>query len=265
MKYGILLMAFGSNLSHSKSTLAFFEQQVKKRFPEIPVRWAFTFPSLKKQYSEPKKNIHSLMNILNAMQHEQFTHIALQSLHVIAGMEYSDIVSKVTLWEKTREALFIKIGPPLLTKDVASIKRVGEAMFACIPKTRNIEEPVVFMGHGNKYVVEDKYQALSKYVNKRDPLVFLVTMTGQYRLEHILPLLQQKSQKVWLLPLLSFVGKHVLEDMVGEQTTSWKSRIESLGLTCVPIVKGLVDTPEFVEIWIEQLMATMDILSNSMY
>mgnify|MGYP000130252560 CR=1 FL=1 len=42
MKRGILLAAFGSGSSQGESTLRRFDAQVRKAFPDVSVRWAFT-------------------------------------------------------------------------------------------------------------------------------------------------------------------------------------------------------------------------------
>lgn len=263
MKYGILLVAFGSGNTQGKCALGSFEDQVRKYFPGVPIRWAFTSNIIRRRLAKEKEKTDSLDKALTKMAFEQFSHIALQPLHVISGMEYSDIVSKVNLLRKNQGFPYVLIGEPLLTEDIHSVKQVTDAILSSIPEERKLEEPVLFMGHGNKYLVDDKYIAISNYVREQDPLVFIGTMNGSYRLEHILAELKDSRQKVWLIPLLAVVGRHVLEDMVGEHPESWKTRIEAEGFTCIPVLKGMADKSKFVKIWLDHLAVTMHRLISS--
>ena len=61
------------------------------------------------------------------------------------------------------------------------------------------------------------------------------------------------SRRVWLMPLLSVVGRHTLEDMAGDAPDSWRSRIEAAGHTCAPVVRGTAEYRAFADIWLRHL------------
>lgn len=263
MKYGILLTTFGSFNLYCKVSFLNFESQVQKCFPTIPIRWAFTSNALKKQNIFQDEKIGFLDEVLSKMAFEQFTHIAVQPLQVIAGMEYSVVVSKIKKLGERLGFYSILVGEPLITGSIHSIERVKEAIFSVIPYKRKQTEPVIFMGHGNKSIVKDEYKTLSMAVRNNDPLVFIGTMDGSYRLEHILSALENVLHTVWLMPFFTIVGKHVLEDMVGGSLNSWQSRLEAAGFSCIPILKGLLDNKAFSDIWLEHLKRVITNLSNT--
>ncbi len=263
MKCGILLAVFGSNTIQGRATLSFFEEQVQRQFPGIPIRWAFTSRNVKHQFDCEGNKFESVKDSLIRMTFEQFTHVALQPLHIISGIEYSEIVSTVHTLKREPNFPIVLIGKPILTENKEDVLRAVEAIFTCIPKERTIEEPVLFMGHGSRRLPQDKYMDLANSVAAQDPLVFIGTMNGVYRLEHILPTLKHSKNQIWLLPLFTLVGNHVLEDMAGVQKDSWKSRIEDNGFLCIPILKGMIEYYAFIEIWVDHLSHVLDILYTS--
>ena len=93
-----------------------------------------------------------------------------------------------------------------------------------------------------------------------DNTIFIGTLSGERRLEQILPLLS--SRRVWLLPLLSLIGGHALRDMAGDHADSWKSRINLNKHECVPVLKGLSQSTAVVQIWLDNLAKALDELEN---
>ena len=76
----------------------------------------------------------------------------------------------------------------------------------------------------------------------------------------LLPTLQSSTppgKQVWLLPLLSLVGRHATEDMAGDSAVSWKKRINEAGLLCSAELKGLADDMAFVSLWLDRVDASL--------
>ena len=92
-KRGILLAAFGAGSSQGESTLRRFDAQVRKAFPDVSVRWAFTSMLMRERLASERKKSDSVHKALKKMAFEKFTHVAVQPVHVIPGFEYGDIVS----------------------------------------------------------------------------------------------------------------------------------------------------------------------------
>ncbi len=60
-------------------------------------------------------------------------------------------------------------------------------------------------------------------------------------------------KKAYLIPLMTVAGDHARNDMSGDKEDSWKSILSKAGITSVPVLKGLAEYDNVVEIWIEHL------------
>ena len=251
MKRGILLAAFGSGSSQGESTLRRFDAQVRKAFPDVSVRWAFTSMLMRERLASERKKSDSVHKALKKMAFEKFTHVAVQPVHVIPGLEYGDIVSDADELRADGTFASLVVGAPLLTESQASVDRAARALLAELPSGRAPGEPVLFMGHGSRHAAESRYEALAAAVRERDPLVLMGTLNGTIRLEHIVEHLRASGRpfdRVWLLPLLAVVGRHTLEDMAGDSEHSWRSRLEAEGIACVPVLRGMMEYQGFMDI-----------------
>jgi len=264
MKHGILLVAFGTSSSQGDVSLKFFDLKVRSLFPTIPVRWAFTSVLLREKLVKGRKKTDSVCKALEKMYYEKFTHVAIQPLQIIQGNEHECLDEDVkSLNDGTK--VFTRIGRPLLATD-NDIHITATAVLEHLPKERLSCEPVILMGHGAKHKAALSYEKLGKILQTKDPLVYVGTMDGKVSLEHIIPLLHGKvpeNSKVWLMPLLSVVGKHTLKDMAGDNSSSWRSRLDAAGFKCQPIIIGTAEYSAFAQIWLEHLQDAFNLLPKN--
>lgn len=263
MKSGILLAAFGAGNIQGEAALRLFETRVRSFFPGVAVRWAFTSDLMRRRLARIRKKADSVEKALNKMAFEKFTHVAVQPLHVIPGLEYAELVS-VTSGMQTREAFSsLVVGEPLLYGAPESVERAAAALLAALPPERKANEAVLFMGHGSRHEGESRYEALASVVGTYDPLVFIGTLNGTVRLETLFPRLPSsgtsESARIWLMPLLGVVGRHTLEDMAGSGEHSWLSRLGKAGFISVPVLRGLVEYRGFADLWIAHLAEAMSV------
>ncbi|MBG3877457.1 sirohydrochlorin cobaltochelatase [Desulfovibrio oxamicus] len=257
MKKGILLAAFGSGTPQGQSTLRLFDERVRALFPGVPVRWAFTSVVMRNRLAAARKKTDSVQKALRKMWFEKYTHVAVQSLHSIPGAEYADLLADVEEMRATagRKEGFMRatVGAPLLDSD-DDIRRAAAALLTHLPPERIPGDACVFMGHGTWHEGESRYGVLSAQVRERDPLVHIGTMDGDCTIDDILPRLAEDGvRRVWLLPLLSVVGRHAVQDMAGDAPDSWRSRIVAAGMECVPVLRGTAEYGGFVDIWLDHL------------
>ncbi len=278
-KKAILLVAFGSGSPQGESTLRRVRNRVHARFPNISVRLAFTSLLMCRRLAEARKKTDSVAKALRKLHFERYTHVAVQSLHAIPGAEYSGLVQEV----QSAQSYFDKIslGAPLLATE-ADLMPAAKALLHHVPKSRQAHEHVVFMGHGTKHMAHAHYEAFAACVNALDSRVHIGTMDGDYELEGILPKLAEGcvpeprldtaqshdehvavvAPRVWLMPLLSVVGHHATQDMAGQGPESWRSRIEAEGYACKPILRGIADSADFVELWMDNLAVALEGLDD---
>lgn len=259
MKCGILLVAFGSGSVQGESTLKLFDAEVRERFPNIPVRWAFTSELLRGRLAAARKKTDSVRKALQKMWFEKYSHVAVQPLQIIPGNEYHELCAEVAALQGPDGISAIGVGAPLLTSDT-DVERAAAAIVRHLPPERAAGEAVILMGHGARHHAVSRYADLARAVYALDTSVYVGTMNGASQLEHILPQLGVPglATRVWLMPLLSVVGRHTLNDMAGKDPQSWRSRIDAAGFTCIPVLKGTAEYGGFITLWLDHLAHSME-------
>lgn len=258
-KKGILLVAFGTTIPEAQVAFDMIEKKTREAFPDIDVRWAFTSRIIRSKLSGEGQILNSVSQGLANMAEEGFSHVAVQSLHTIAGEEFHKLQQTVNAFSKIPGAFEkILLGLPLLGAD-SNQDKVASAIFSTIPKERKPEEAVVLMGHGTAHASNASYPALMWRLQQKDPNLFVGVVEGYPELSDILPVLTQKKiKKAWLIPFMAVAGDHVRNDMAGPEEDSWKSVLNNAGIHCETILKGTGEYPEFVEIWVDHLRETMN-------
>ncbi len=251
MKRAILLVAFGASSAQGQNALKSFDALVRQRYPGVPVRWAFTSLLLRERLAQARQKSDSVLKALSRLGFERFTHVAVQPLQTIPGSEHEQVCAAVAE-VAARQGLSCRVGTPLL-QNPEDVQETARALVRHLPAERMPDEDVVCMGHGARHAAVGRYADLAAAVRALDPRVHVGTMNGAVLLEDILPRLT--SPAVWLLPLLSVVGRHALRDMAGTQPQSWRSRIEERGRRCRPVLLGTAEYDGFAQLWLRHLEA----------
>ncbi|MDO5484668.1 MAG: sirohydrochlorin cobaltochelatase [Desulfovibrionaceae bacterium] len=249
MRCAILLVAFGASSAQGQSTLKGVDTMVRARFPALPVRWAYTSHLLRERLARARQKSDSVLKALQRLYFENFTSVVVQPLQIIPGREYGEVCEAAAA-VSAETGMLCRVGKPLLD-GAADVEAAARALVAHLPHERTPDEDVVFMGHGARHEAVSRYMALNQAVSALDRRVHVGTMNGALALESILPRLA--SRRVWLLPLLSVIGRHALEDMAGPAEGSWRSCIEAAGRECVPVLRGTAEYAGFIEIWLRHL------------
>ena len=256
MKKGILLVAFGSTVPEAQVSFENIDRSVKKAFPGVEVYWAYTSRIIIAKMAKEGKNLSTPVEALAKMMGEKFTHVAVQALHVIPGEEFHGLAQNVRRFEGMSKGIErVSVGYPLLATS-EDLQRVAEAMIKIIPPERKKKDAVVFMGHGTHHPADVYYAALNYHVHKLDPNIFVATVEGWPEIDDVIKDLKKEGlDKVYLMPLMSVAGDHARNDMAGPEEKSWKSILEKEGIDCEPVLKGLAEYREFVDIWVDHLKA----------
>ena len=259
MKKGILLVAFGTTVPEAQISYDNIERSVKKTFPGIPVRWGYTSRTIIRKMGERGKQLATPAEALSSMMRENFTHVAVQSFHVMPGAEFHGLVKNVHRFEGMSKGLKkVMVGYPLMTTS-EDVQKVAEAFLQIIPPERRKTDAVVFMGHGTYHPANVYYAALNYHVQKLDPNVFVGTVEGWPEIDGIMSdLKKNRIKKAYLMPFMTVAGDHARNDMAGPEGNSWKSILEKEGITCVPVLKGIAEYQEFVDIWVDHLRAAFE-------
>ncbi len=249
-KVGVLLVAFGTSDAAARVSFDNIDRKVKAAHPRLPVRWAYTSHKIREKLARQGMRIDSPQVALAKMMDEKFTHVAVQSLHTIAGAEYHELQRTVKAFGAMGGFRKLLLGQPLLaTQD--DMAHAAEAVMEMVPASRRPGEAVVLMGHGTHHPANAFYAALMFQLQLKDPDIFIGTVEGYPRIGLIREmLLKKKIRKAWLLPFMSVAGDHARNDMAGDEADSWKSVLSGAGIRCVPVLKGTAQFDGFVDIWI---------------
>ncbi len=250
-KVGILLVAFGSSEASAQVSFENIDRKVKSKYPDIPVRWAYTSHIIREKLAKQGKYLDSPEVALAKMQDEKFTHVAVQSLHTIAGQEYHDLRRTVGAYKMMGGFQSIILGYPLMATQ-QDMQRTVDAILKIIPEDRKKIDAVVLMGHGTHHPSNAFYAALMFQLQLQDPNVFVGTVEGYPEVDLIKDLLlKRKIKKAYLMPFMSVAGDHAKNDMAGDEDDSWKSVLTKAGIECIPILKGTAEYDPFVDIWVD--------------
>ncbi|MBQ7586321.1 MAG: sirohydrochlorin cobaltochelatase [Desulfovibrionaceae bacterium] len=250
MKNAILLVAYGAATLQGRRVLVSIDKRVRESFPGFAVRWAYSSEIVRKRLIKSRLKSDSVLKALQRLIFEHFTGIVLQPLQTIPGKEHEDIKQDMHKVGLEQPHLQLYLGNPLLSS-FRDIARVAKSLLQYLPIDRKPFEDVIFMGHGSKHPASFWYTALHADVQALDKFVHVGTMEGQINLNYLLPRLT--SERVWLMPLLSTVGRHTLQDMAGSSHSSWRSCLEASGHLCFPVLKGTAEHSAIVDIWLDHL------------
>jgi len=251
---GILLAAFGTAILEAREGYARFERTVRERHPGIPVAWAYTAHKVRRKLAERGLDHDSLAVALSRLYDQGVTHLAVQSLHSVPGVEYHWTLAQAEAFRHPRKGFReLAVGASLL-HDEDDLMAAREALWEMIPAARKADEAVVLVGHGTYHQAQQRYLDFELLVRQRDELVFMGTLMGSPGLDDILEALRTAGVRTaWLVPFMCVAGYHVREEIFGSGAESWQSVIQTSGIACQAHVAGTIENPGMAGLWLAHL------------
>jgi len=252
----ILLVTFGTSDPEAKRAFANIEKLARDKFPGYEIRWAYTSEMIRKKLARKGEILLSPEEALSKLKEDGFKNVYAQSLHIIPGEEFHQVVMLSSKFKDSFDKLVIS--PPLLNS-MDDVRKSVRIMLSKIPSDRRKEDAVIFMGHGSgKHPSDMIYVAAAYAIEKSDDNAFLATVEGNPTFDEILARLKEKkARKAYLLPFMSVAGEHAKNDMAGGEPDSWKSLLTKNGIESVPVMKGMAEHDEIVNIWLDHLEKTI--------
>jgi sirohydrochlorin cobaltochelatase len=257
-KKAILLVAFGTSVPEARKVFDRIDEQTRKEFPELEVRWAFTSRIIRAKLAKDGKVMDSPEMAMAGLMNDGYTHVAVLSLQTIPGEEFHELYQNAKLFGQMAGGFEkIQVALPLLSS-AKDMETVAATLMKNVPG-RKPADAVIFMGHGTGHHPADAiYLAMNQVFQEIDPRAFVRTVEGNLTIETLLPKLKQlKIKKVYLVPLMSVAGDHAINDMAGNEPDSWKSVLNRNGYQCEPVLKGTADYPEIVAVWLDHLRTVL--------
>jgi sirohydrochlorin cobaltochelatase len=257
-KKAILLVAFGTSVPEAQKVFDRIDEQTRKAFSDVEIRWAFTSKIIRAKLAREGKMLDSPEMAMAKLMNDGYTHLAVLSLQTIPGEEFHELYQNAHLFGQMAGGFEkILVARPLLSsaKDMES---VAGTLMKNIPG-RKPADAVIFMGHGTGHHPADAiYLAMNQVFQEIDSRAFVRTVEGNLTIETLLPKLKQlKIKKIYLVPLMSVAGDHARNDMAGDEPDSWKSILTRNNYQCETILKGTADYPEIVAVWLDHLRTVL--------
>jgi len=256
MKTAIVLAAFGSRHKNAKTSLDHITERVRQAHPDVPILVAYTSKTIRGHMEKAGEAVDSVPEALDKLLANGVTHVVVQSLHLIPGKEFHELLSLANdLMLKDGGFNRVEIGFPLVAGETG-IEIVAEAILSIGLEGKGENDAVLFMGHGTRHDGSIYYEALHRAFQKRDKTVHMGVMEHEEEagIDAITTRFKKEGvKKAYLLPFLFGAGWHAARDMVGEHDTSWQSRLEADGIKCEAVLKGAGEYDRLVNIWLSHL------------
>lgn len=254
----ILLAAFGVALADARQGYESMEAEVRERFPGVPVAWAYTAHKVRRKLAARGQIRDSVAVALSRLHDDGVTHLVVQSLHTVPGVEYHWTRDQAMAYLHPRKGFQdIAMGAPLLASD-DDLTRARHALGSYIPSERLPEEAVVLVGHGTYHEGQQRYLDYEARIRQDDPHVFLGALMGRpgdsLGISAVIGRLRSAGlTRCWLAPFMSVPGHHVQVDVLGDSPSSWKNRMDAAGIEVLTRATGTLEHAPFRALWMEHL------------
>ena len=244
-KAAILMVYFGTTHDDTRAkTINALSDRVKKEYPDIEVRNAYTSRIVLKRLKDRGVNILNPIEALKKMHNEGYTHILIQTSTVIDGVEMESLNKNVD----ELNILFkeIRIGDPLLYSP-DDYKAVVEALTSDYKK----DTAYVWVGHGTYSSTTAQYTMVD-YILKAQGHnnCFVGTIEGYPAYDDMLSQLKKSQlRNVVLVPFMFVAGEHAKNDI----SEDWKEDLEKEGFNVSVDMRGLGENPKIQEIYLDHL------------
>ena len=249
----VLLVTFGSTHAGALDQMKRIEPEVRAAHPGLEVAWAYTSHQVRQILAKRGEAVDSPREALSKLQSRGYNKIVVQSLHVIPGAEFHDLVNEVRIFAHHGKGLRTAIGWPLLS-DTNDLQALAGIMLRAAAVGRQPDQALVWVGHGTHHPAGVAYPALAFALVRAEPRAYLGTVEGYPSYDDVLGQLQAAGVKsVKLMPLLTVLGEHSKQDIAGDEADSWKSRLTAAGFTVTPDLTPVAGYGGARDIWLGHL------------
>ncbi|KAB1441379.1 hypothetical protein F8A88_10555 [Pseudodesulfovibrio senegalensis] len=260
---GILLTAFGCAHEQAHEYYGLFEREVREKYPDMDVRWAFTANRIRGKIRSRGMDALSVGEALSRMVDDGVSHVAVQSLHTLPGVEYDWTVQQAEAMLHPRKGLAdVTVGAPLL-RSVDDMKRAAEVVAVELMPMENDNDGVILVGHGTYHEGHALYLALEGLLLRSHSNVAMGTLMSSRAPAELGQRFWDKGVKrIFLVPFMCVPGHHVHVDLFGDNEHSWLHGLSSMGLDVVPVHTGSLAHAGFRGIWHDHLAEAVAGLSE---
>ncbi|MDD4701510.1 MAG: sirohydrochlorin cobaltochelatase [Desulfovibrio sp.] len=264
-KQGILLAAFGTSVPEAQPAFTAVDAEFKKAFPGAPVVWAYTSQIIRKKLAEQGRPVGGISDGLAQLAKDGVKVVRVQSLHVLAGEEFTALERAVLLDVSKNPGRFeaVFMGRPLL-ESKADAKELLAVIEADTKSARGKNSALVLMGHGQSHGRADlAFEGVCAVFKAGDKNIHMATVEGARNFDDMLKNLKAARIKhVVVAPLMMVAGDHARNDLAGDEDDSWANQLKAAGIKVDAHLKGLGETPGAAAILVRHAKESTDDLTK---
>ena len=267
-KDAIVVMTFGTTFKDTRAkTIDATVNAIQKAPPGVKVVTAYTSHIIIDRVKAKEGIVYPTPEeALDQLKKDGYTRVALCSLDVIPGMEYSydlgvyhnykNQFKKMTLGT----SLMYWQGQENQPDDVTETIKALKTQF---PK-QGPQDALLIMAHGTPQVSNAYYSVIQAKINELGlKNVYVYTVEGWPSLETVMPKLKAAGIKnVTLMPMMMVAGDHANNDMAGSDADSHKSVLEAAGFKVTPYIHGIGENKAIQKLYVKRANDAWDALEK---
>ncbi|MCR5446545.1 MAG: sirohydrochlorin cobaltochelatase [Schwartzia sp.] len=268
-KDAILVMSFGTTVTDARrTTIEKTVEEIQQNHPDVKVVLAFTSNIVIERIAEREGKRYPMPEeALHALKAEGYTRVAMTTLDLFPGIEYTYDTSVFHLYKA--EFKRATMGTPLIYWMGQHGRRDDAMDFVKAVETQfPVREPhggVLLMAHGSPHPSNAFYDTIqSRLMQMGFRNVYVYTVEGRPNLSDVVPYLKRAGvQKITLMPLMMVAGTHVKKDMMADNPQSHKVQLEAAGFEVNPYLKGLGENEAVRRMYVERADEAYEYLKDS--
>ena len=261
---GLLIVAFGTSVPEAVPALKALDNDLRAAFPEAAVEWAYTSQIIRKKLAARGTPVGGISDGLAALARKGVKVVRVQSLHVMAGEEFSALERAVLLDVKAHPGRFeaVYLGRPLLESRQDAREVAAAVLQSCGGRAPG--EGLVLMGHGQAHGRADLvFEGMRRAFVEADGLTFMASVEGSRTFEDLARELATRNVKtLWVQPFMIVAGDHARNDLAGEEADSWASRLRAQGFQVKTNLLGMGEIAGVRAVFIRHARETKDDLTR---
>ena len=283
-KVAIVLASFGTTVPSAIESITNIQTQVKKAFPDVPVKLTFTSNIIRSVWKErqaeakkwlgkgiPKEVLYAknIIATFGDLREDGYRNIIVQPTHIFFMEQAQDLSSYVnalasikTTKEKWMPFDKIVMGRPALGGPGDKydyhddMEKALKSVSADVELARKNKAMLLYMGHGNEHWSTGIYMEAARKMRELYPdvVTYIGSVEGFPGIGDIARYLSHfDSGKIVLKPFMIVAGDHATNDMASDEEDSWKSILTKQGFKIIPVLKGLGSNHKFANIFVDHI------------
>lgn len=261
---GLLIVAFGTSVPEAVPALKALDADFRAAFPDAAVEWAYTSQIIRKKLAARGTPVGGISDGLAALARKGVKVVRVQSLHVMAGEEFSALERAVLLDVKAHPGRFeaVYLGRPLLESRQDAREVAAAVLKSCGGRAPG--EGLVLMGHGQAHGRADMvFEGMRRAFVEADGLTFMASVEGSRTFEDLARELATRNVKtLWVQPFMIVAGDHARNDLAGEEADSWASRLRAQGFQVKTNLLGMGEIAGVRAVFVRHARETKDDLTR---